>query len=179
MEKRLYELEGDIKGLVWLAQYSNRPPEAYCKHHRLKLVMNGNYIGYLICPEDKERFDLRFNYESEDAELARQKIFRDEVDNLELVRIDPQGYRVLAKETIRQNPNYWIESKLSNTSKGLQLMVQVGKKNDSGEKVQLFVEPSAKRIDFDRSEKDIHPTGIFTKITADFKDSKTTITKKK
>lgn len=178
MEKKFYELEGDVPGLVWLAQFSDLLPEAYCKHHRLKLVRDRNYLGYLLCPEDKERFDLRFEIEKDDAELARQKIFKTGVEELDLVRIDPMGYQVLAKETTKKNPDYWIESKLSNTSRGLQLMVQVGKKDSSGEKVQLFVEPAAKRIDFDRGGKDIHPTGIFTSVTAEFKNSKSTIADK-
>jgi hypothetical protein len=175
-EKKFYELEGDAPGLVWLAQYSNINPEAYCKRHRLKLVFDDYHT--LICPDDREEFRLRFDYEEEDADLARQKIFRNGVKELDIVRIDPEGYQVLAREQNRKNPNYWIDAKLSNTSRGLQLMVQVGKKDATGEKVQLFVEPAARRIDFDRNGHDIHPTGIFAKVTAEFKDSQSTISSK-
>ncbi len=178
MEQKFYELSGDSEGLIWLAGFSDDLPEAYCKKHRLKLIRDRRRIGYLICPEDRNSFNLRFDLEHEDANLARQKIFDKPLSDLSLVRIDPEGYQVIAKETNRKNPNYWIESKLSNTSKGLQLMVQVGKRDELGEKVQIFVEPSAQRMDFDRGGKDIHPTGIFTKLTAEFKNSKNTISKK-
>jgi hypothetical protein len=175
--ERLYELEGDAPGLVWLAKYSDLQPKPYCKQHRLKLIRHPGRHGYLMCAEDKEVFKLRLDW-VHDADLARQKIFNQAIEELELVRIDPLGYQVLAKETVKKNPDYWLEAKLSNTAKGLQLMVQVGKKNESGQKVQLFVEPAAKRIDFDQSEKDIHPVGLFSLVTAEFKNSKTTIKNK-
>ncbi|HEX5395264.1 MAG TPA: hypothetical protein VFW52_02875 [Candidatus Saccharimonadales bacterium] len=176
-EKKFFELEGDSKGLIWLAHFSNNPPVPYCKKHRLVLIRDVMDVKLLKCPEDSERFTLRHHL-AQDAELARQKIFHDSVENLELVRIDPEGYQVVAKETLRKDPNFWIEAKLSNTSKGLQLMVQTGKKDQSGEKVQLFVEPAAKRMDFDRGGSDIHPSGIFTKVVADFKDTSVEIADK-
>lgn len=177
-DKKFYELSGDAPGLVWLAQYSHDEPKAYCKKHRLKLVRDRSYIGYLICPENLERFNLRFQFEDQDADLAHQKIFGENLKNLELVRIEPEGYEVVARELNKKNPDYWVDSKLSNTSKGLQLMVQVGKRDGSGKKVQLFVEPAAKRIDFDRSGSDIHPTGIFAEVIAKFKDAESTISQK-
>lgn len=176
LEKKFYELTGDPPGLVWLAQYSNRPPEAYCKKHRIKLVI-GDDVDELYCPEDNKSFTLK-NEIAVIEELARQKIFRNDVKDLQLVRIDPEGYQVLAKETISKDPSFWVETKLSNTARGLQLMIQVGKKDKSGNKVQLFVEPAAKRMDFDRSGSDVHPVGLFSKVTAEFKDSSTVIADK-
>lgn len=176
MEKKFYELAGDPDGLVWLAQYSNRNPDAYCKKHRIRLLA-GDDTDELYCPEDEAHFILK-NEISVIEELARQKIFRDEVKDLQIVSIDPEGYQVVAKETVKKDPNFWVEAKLSNTSRGLQLMVQVGKKDGSGEKVQLFVEPAARRMDFDRGGSDIHPTGLFSRVVADFKDSKITIADK-
>ena len=176
MDKTFFELTGDPKGLIWLAEYSNRAPMAYCKKHRIKLVI-GDDVDELYCPEYNEEFSLR-NDISVIEELARQKIFKDDVKDLQLVHIDPEGYQVIAKETVKSNPDFWVEAKLSETARGLQLMVQVGKKDESGEKVQLFVEPAAKRMDFDRGGNDIHPAGIFTKVTAEFTDSKSTISKK-
>jgi hypothetical protein len=176
VEKKFYELTGDPDGLVWLAQYSNHVPEAFCKKHRIKLII-GDDVDELYCPEDNELFSLK-NDISVVEELARQKIFRDDVKDLKIVKIDPEGYQVIAKETVKTDPKFWVEAKLSNTNRGLQLMVQVGKKDESGQKVQLFIEPAAKRMDFDRGGSDIHPTGIFSKVTAEFKDSSTIISEK-
>lgn len=175
-DKKFYELQGDPPGLVWLAQYSNRDTIAYCKKHRVQLEM-GDDVDELYCPDDNELFTLK-NELSVIEKLARQKIFNDDVKDLEIIRIDPEGYQVIAKESIKKDPDFWVEAKLSNTSKGLQLMVQVGKKDESGEKVQLFVEPAARRMDFDRNGKDIHPVGVFTKVIAEFKDSSSSITGK-
>ena len=176
-EKKFYEIEGYADGLIWLAQYSNRNLEPYCNTHRVKLVetwipRKSSY--HLSCPKDNQVFYLNNSVEIT-LDLARQEIFETDLKDLDIVRIDPQGYQVLAKESIKKDPRYWIESKLSDTSKGLQLMVQVGKKTEEGKKVQLFVEPPSKRLGFDKSAKDQHPSGLFTEVNAKFKDSQTTI----
>jgi hypothetical protein len=176
-ESKFYELEGDDQGLVWFAQFSNRQPVPYCKKHRLVLIQDPMSFRQLKCPEDNKIFRLRNNL-PQDKELARQKIFHKAVEELELVRIDPEGYQVVAKETVKNDPAFWIEAKLSNTSRGLQLMIQAGKRDQSGKKVQLFVEPASKRMDFDRNGNDIHPSGMFTRVTAEFKDTKSEISKK-
>jgi hypothetical protein len=176
-DKKFYEIEGYPEGLIWLAQFSNRNPEPYCKEHTVKLVKT--WVGrvgayHFSCPKDNEVFFLNNTVEII-SDLARQEIFETDLKELEIVRIDPGGYQVLAKESIKKDPRYWIEAKLSDTSKGLQLMVQAGKRDGDGKKVQLFVEPPSKRLGFDKSSKDQHPNGLFTEVKATFKDSTSTI----
>ncbi len=176
-EGQMFEILGDTEGVLWFGRYSDEEPIPYCKEHRKKLL-SSYYERNLICPKDRRQFVLGNSFHTH-AEFIRQEIFDTDMKELQVVRIDPDGYQVISKETTEKHPEFWVESKLSNTSKGLQLMVQVGKKDGSGEKVQLFVEPAAERMDFDRGGSDIHPSGVFTEVTAVFKNSSTNFEAKK
>lgn len=176
VEKKFYDITGYPPGVIWLAQFSDRDPLPYCKKHIVKLNDYPDmYVdGILYCPKDRETFTFHTSVEVA-TNLARQEIFDSNLKQLEVVRIDPEGYQVLARELNKKDPRYWIDVKLSETSKGLQLMVQAGKRNKDDQKVQLFVEPSAKRLGFDQGAKDQHPNGIFKEVRAIFKDSQTVI----
>lgn len=173
-ESQFYELAGDAPGLLWFGQGRGVDPIPYCKTHRVALILYQHRPPRLQCPEDLEMFKLRINLVT-DTSLARQKIYSEDLRNLPIVRIDPQGYEVLAREINKKDPRYWVDAKLSDTGKGLQLMVQAGKRNVDGKKVQLFVDLPAKRMSFDYNAKDQHPSGLFTTLNAEFKDTETTI----
>jgi hypothetical protein len=180
--EKFYEFPEDPDGLIWLVKDPIKTPRPYCNKHRVRLVPEPMSFNFpkdliLVCPQDSEQFRTLHGLRIA-ANLVSQKVFNTRLRDLKVVRIDPDGYQVLAKETVAKNPLYWIDAKLSNTSRGLQLMIQAGKKNKKGEKVQLFVEPAAKRMDFDRNGKDIHPNGVFAIVTAEFKESTTTISDK-
>lgn len=98
--------------------------------------------------------------------LEKQKYKEADIINLdgELIRIQ----RVEKKDNA-----YWIDVKMSKNKKGdLQLMVLAGSKK-SKDKAQLFLDPANERLAFDQNND--HPTKIFSKVIAIFKNSSTSI----
>lgn len=151
-------------------------PRAYCLVHKVSLQTPDLFnSSRLVCPYDRAVFSLGIAYDDYQTYIL-DMINRDALKDLKIVRIDAEGATVLAKESIRKDPSYFIESKLTDTRKGLELMILVGKKDESGQKVQLFVDLPAQRLSFDHNAKDIHPSGLFSEIKATFKDSYTEIT---
>ena len=67
----------------------------------------------------------------------------------------------------KDDPDYFVTGLLTKSKVGLRLIVYAGKKG-SPEKSQIFVEPEIKRLAFD--QKDLHPSDVFTKVEATFKD---------
>ena len=175
-EKKFYKLEGEPEGLRWLSQFSDKAPIPYCEQHeiRLEIDQDDHYRETLFCPFDRKEFALR-NTILVQEKMALGMIYKNSIKDLEVIRIDSEGSRVLAKEKVKLLEEYWIETKVSNTAAGVQIMIQIGKRDESGKKVQLFVDPPRERLSFDSNDKDIHPAGIFSKVTSQFKDSVTII----
>lgn len=176
MEEKFYELEIQPEGILWKAQHPSSRPKAYCKQHLSPLHPEDPETLY--CLKGGESFNTDVPYLALQS-YARDLIFTHKLSDLKIVRIDSQGAPVLAKERNETLPGYFIESKLSDTRKGLELMVQVGKKDQSDKKVQLFVDLPAERMGFDKSSKDKHPVGLFAEVTAIFNNSISKIKKKK
>jgi hypothetical protein len=177
MDKKVYTIESDPDGIFWRPRANGLTPIPYCRIHGVPLNVGHPLSTELTCPIGDEEYDLKFDYQSYSG-LVKEIVNNPDIKNHKLIRIDNSGTRVIAKERIDTNPEYFIESKLSDTQKGLELMIQVGKTDKSGKKVQLFVDLPAERLGFDKSDKDKHPAGMFSEITATFKNSSTKITDK-
>jgi hypothetical protein len=176
--KNLYYIDGDPEAVVWYVPKEG-DPIAYCKEHLVPLTYwdkaaVSEYMKRLECPFDQAVFQLR-NITHIHRSFVKNMTNRNALKDYKVVRVEAQGTTVLAKERVETDPRYFIESKLSDTSKGLELMVQVGKRDEKGKKVQLFVVPPSRRMGFDTSDKDFHPTGLFAEVRAIFKDSETKI----
>lgn len=172
MNKKVYVLESDPEGIFWKPTMTSAKP--YCHEHKVPLIEEGPFLRGLKCPVGDEVFQLKFGFQ-EYRKYVKEVIGDPNIKDYKVVRLDTAGSTVLAKERVEIDSAYFIESKLSDTVKGLELMIQVGKKNEKGKKVQLFVDLPAERLGFDKSTKDKHPVGLFAKVTAVFKDSKTSI----
>ena len=69
--------------------------------------------------------------------------------------------------------DYWVDAKISKNSKGdVQVMVLAWNKKEKN-KTQLFLATKHERLGFDRSNN--HPSEVFTKVNAVFKNSKSSI----
>lgn len=176
-DKTFYTIEEDPEGIVWkMPLWKNEVTTPYCKEHLVPLLYDSLLSDDLECPRGDESFELKYTLQKY-REYVYQVVRDGELEDLQIVRLDNKGSAVLARETNKTNPLYFIESKLSDTKKGLELMIQVGKK-DGSKKVQLFVDLPAERMGFDTSDKDRHPSGLFTEVKATFKDSSTIIEEK-
>lgn len=92
----------------------------------------------------------------------------------EIVNIDGELIRIKKGEDT--DNDYWVDVKLSKNKKGdIQLMVLAGSKKDK-DKTQLFLEPKNQKMSFDQNND--HPSKVFTKVIAIFKNSKSKITSK-
>lgn len=89
-------------------------------------------------------------------------------EDAEVINIDGEMIKV-GKEVVK-DPDYWIEAKISKSVKGVkQLMVLVGSKKKQ-DKTQLFIDIDNEKLSFDQNDK--HPKELLTKVTAEFKESK-------
>ena len=105
------------------------------------------------------------------AEDFMDVILSNKYRNAEVINIDGELIKIQREEV--KDDNYWIDAKISKNIKGeLQLMVLAGSKKDK-DKTQLFLDPTHERLAFDQNND--HPTEIFTKVEAIFKNSKSTI----
>ncbi len=176
MDRKVYKIESDPEGIFW--KPTKLSVKAYCEKHKVPLHEEHPLSEELECPIGDEWFTLKFKIQDY-KKYVKEIIDNPDIKDYKIVRIDSQGVGVLAKERNELDSRYFIESKLSDTQKGLELMIQVGKRDSKTKKVQLFVDLPAERLGFDKSSKDKHPSGMFSKITAEFKDSSTTIASKK
>jgi hypothetical protein len=174
-DKKIYQFLGDPEDFCWLYDGFFAVPS--CSKHLIELgwyPKNDYNSPYdLACKICKIRIHNEIDNFTDLKSFGKQRIEAQSLKDLQRIFIDEEGSAVLAREKIEKDPNYFVDAKLSNTSRGLQLMVIAGRKDENGKKVQLFVEPG--RMSFDHNRKDQHPTGLFAKVEATFKDSKTSI----
>ena len=175
MSRERYHVSGDPKNLYWYYETGSVWPLPFCTKHQIAMICDSDDKA-IICIDCLDGISLGIFTYAERRRYVHQKIEGLKIAKYKAVRLETEGSAVLAREEIVDNDDYFVDAKLSDTGGGLQLMVLVGKKDKSGKKVQLFVEPGTKRLNFDRNETDMHPTGIFTRIVAQFKDSSQVIT---
>ena len=89
----------------------------------------------------------------------------------EIINIDGELIRVQREE--KSDDDYWLDVKISKNKKGeVQLMILAGSKKNKN-KTQLFLDAKNERLSFDQNND--HPSSIFAKVIAKFKNSKTEI----
>lgn len=139
-----------------------------------RIVPLGNYSD-VMCPDcDFEyRFELPFSTAKQDiARLMLAKKFQ----KLDIIDIDGIGIPMLKKKVSTKDNRYFASVQINESKRGPQLVIYAGKKG-AKEKAQIFVTPETKKMSFDH--KDVKPTDIFTKITAEFIDGSVNVIKRK
>ena len=172
-EKKFYRFDNNPEGIVWLVYGMNA--QAYCDEHKVP-IRSREYYDHdeTYCPVDQRAFSFRNASLLEEQNLVIDLLDREHIKDLPVIRVDSEGVDVVAKEKIKLVDEYWIEGKVMDTAKGIQAMIQFGRRS-SPEKVQLFVDPGRQRVGFDLSDKDKHPAGVFSEVKVTFKDSVTII----
>jgi len=157
--------------------------------------INGNPEPFALCPKQKCYCRLIKSKESYsvgeykyccikcDFKITLTKAIEDKavdflyvMDSLnykdaEIINIDGELIRV--KREKKKDKDIWIDAKISKNKKGeSQLMVLAGSKK-SKDKTQLFLEPKNERLAFDQNND--HPSRVFAKVVAVFKNSKSEI----
>lgn len=159
-------LNGDlikIHGVLWSYHGSNRLPYmAHCPYDRLEL----EYPEYmkLKCPECGKTFELPRDY-SEDSRFVENKMKALNLQNLKVFDFD--GIATPLSEESESDDRYFVVAKLVETKIGKRLIVYAGEKG-AKDKTQIFIEPEIKRLAFDQNN--IHPSDVFVKLEAQFKD---------
>ena len=147
----------------------SREVQPLCPKHHLRLSLKANYSDgcYLKCEECKNtyKFPREFNEQKQYIlDKLDSKIFK----GMKFINLDDEALPLAeAKLDSKDNPDYFVTGLLTKSKVGLRLIVYAGKKGSS-EKSQIFVEPEIKRLAFD--QKDLHPSDVFTKVEATFKD---------
>jgi hypothetical protein len=163
----------------------NRVPQPLCPIHHLRMepIRTYNMGKYdsleesasLKCEDCEKSHSLPRTYKKERAYVINRidaKIFK----GMKVLNLDDEAIP-LSEEKISSNDNkYFVTGLLTKSKIGLRLVVYAGEKGKK-EKTQIFVEPEIKRLAFD--QKDLHPTDVFTKLEATFKDGSTNSINKK
>ncbi len=148
---------------------SDKRVEPLCPEHHLRLSLEVNNFDscYLKCAECKEFYRLPRELNAQKGYILDKldsKIFKE----MKFINLDDEALPIAkVKLDSKDNPDYFVTGLLTKSKVGLRLIVYAGKKGSS-EKSQIFVEPEIKRLAFD--QKDLHPSDVFTKVEATFKD---------
>lgn len=158
-------------------------------------IKDGGEI-YLLCPKNECRARMReitsiasnkFKFgesdficpNCQDSEIhlgVSYKIAKSDIESIiasgkykkaEIIDIDGVHTPVLKKKVKSQNNKYFASVQINESKRGPQLVIYAGKRGHKA-KTQIFVTPETKKMSFDH--KDIQPTEIFTKVTAQFDD---------
>jgi len=167
------------EGLNWDIDYDingNEYPLALCPKQKCNCKLIKSKEQYLIGEYKyhciKCDFKITLNKAIEDKGSDFLNVLESlKYKDVEIINIDGELIRVQQEE--KRNDNYWVDVKISKNKKDeLQLMILAGSKK-SKDKVQLFLDPKNERLSFDQNND--HPRGIFAKVIAIFKNSKTEI----
>ena len=69
-----------------------------------------------------------------------------------------------------KDDKYSIQVEIDETPYGKKLVIYAADRRSIDEKAQIFIDPQADKLSFDSN--DVHPSMIFSKVTAYFKDGK-------
>ncbi len=128
-----------------------------------------------MCP------DCGFEYRLDvQLETAKQDVFRmigaQRFRKMEMIDVDGINTPVLKKKVSTKDDSYFASIQINESKRGPQLVIYAGKKG-AKEKAQIFVTPETRKMSFDH--KDVKPTDIFTKVTAEFVDGSVNEIKRK
>lgn len=157
-----------LDNIKWYISPSREVQPLCPKHHlRLSLKFNSTNFCRLICEECKEPYELTREFSRQKQYILDKldsKIFKD----MKFINLDDEALPIAeVKLDSKNNPDYFVTGLLTKSKVGLRLVIYAGKKGSS-EKSQIFVEPEIRRLAFD--QKDLHPSDVFTKVEATFKD---------
>jgi hypothetical protein len=156
----LWSYEGFVKGVGSIVK-------CRCPNDKCELNINSKYKDLLSCPKCDFHIELDKSYYEKEKD-ALKIIASDYWKDAEVVNIDGEVIKV-GKEIIK-DPDYWVKAYISKSIKGVkQLMVLVGSKKED-DKVQLFIDIDNEKLSFDQNNR--HPKELLTKVTAEFKGSK-------
>lgn len=165
-QNKLYKWEG----VFWSIEgVTNRGPivRARCPNDRCELNMNPKYRTSLSCPKCDFKITLDKSYykkQDDAAKIMNADYFKD----AEIINIDGEMMKLNKDST--DDPDYWVKSKISRNKNGVkQLMVLAGSKKEE-DYIQLFLDIDNEKLSFDQNNK--HPKELLTKVTAEFKESK-------
>ncbi len=158
----------EINWTVRLSPALGRTPIPLCPKHNLRLTPIGSPIALameLKCDDCDHRYKIPRALEDEEAYVLN-KIDSRQFKQMKPLNLDDEAVP-LAKEKIAASAEspYWVEARLFNLKTGPTLVIYAGDKRREG-KTQVFVEPGARRVGFDRA--DSHPFEIFLKVEAIF-----------
>jgi len=156
-----------IDGVLWGGALN---PQAYCPKHRLELdPYTYDEVGpykydHLRCEECPEDYIIPRDIDDEQTYVKR-KLRARQLNQTRVINIDDES--VPLAETKLKNGKYFVTALLTQSKLGHRLVVYAGEKGKK-DKAQIFIEPEIKRLAFDQNN--IHPTKIFAKLEAIFKD---------
>lgn len=144
--------------------------KARCPVDRCELKIDSRVDSVLSCPKCDFRITLDKSFYEKRKDVL--KIMNSDYwKDAEIVNIDGEMTKV-GKEVV-EDPDYWVKAYISKNIKGVkQLMVLVGSKKET-DKTQLFLDIDNEKLSFDQNDK--HPREIFSKVIAEFKESKSEI----
>lgn len=128
-----------------------------------------------MCPDCGFEYHLRVQLKTAKEDVFRMlgaRRFR----KMDMIDIDGTNTPVLKKKVSTKDDKYFASVQINESKRGPQLVIYAGKKGQK-EKAQIFVTPETKKMSFDH--KDIKPTDIFTKVTAEFIDESVNEIKRK
>ena len=156
----------DIKG--------TRFAQPLCPIHHLRMIpIRQSFNTYasesrlLKCEDCKDLYTLPRSLDEERVYVINKidsKIFK----GMKLLNLDEESIPLTEEKLSSKDKKFFVTGLLTKSKVGLRLVLYAGERGRK-EKTQIFVEPEIKRLAFD--QKDLHPTDVFTKIEATFKDN--------
>lgn len=156
-----------IDGIHWIInEYDAVQP--ICPKHHLELEARGGeewYTNTLIC-DDGHEIELPRIIGNEKAYVLK-KLRSKEYKSMKLLNLDDEAIPIAERKIKSDDNKFFVTGVLTKSKVGLRLVIYAGEVGSS-EKTQIFVEPEIKRLAFDQAN--LHPTDVFTKVEAIFKD---------
>lgn len=176
MSSHAYVIVDKVK---WFIYGESRTVQPICMKHSLRMYKTraraGEVWGSVSTLKCEECTDLLKLPRSVDMERL---YIIDKVDALTFSKakfINIDGDSISIAEDKQTDDAHFVKAILTDSKVGKRLVVYVGKRGDK-DKSQIFVEPEHKRLSFDQNN--IHPSDVFTKFEATFRDGTTHMVEK-
>lgn len=129
----------------------------------------------VTCPDCNFEYSFNAPFQTVKQDVARL-LDAKKYQKMEIIDIDGMGTPILKKKVTTKDGNFFASVQINESKRGPQLVIYAGKKGLKA-KSQIFITPETKKMSFDH--KDIKPTDIFTKVTAEFDDGSVNEIKRK
>jgi len=161
-----------IDGVHWYIS-SSRQVQPLCPIHNLRLTKDTSrrriiiYSDILLCADCPDKnYPLPRMYDKQ-IQYVLDKFDSKSFKNMKIINLDDEAIPLAETKLPSKDEKYFITALLTKSKVGLRLIIYAGEKGSS-EKSQIFIEPEIKRLSFD--QKNLHPTDVFAKVEATFKD---------